>query len=349
MAESFFVLIEGGGDGGGGDGGPCFLSGTRIAAPQGSVCVENLTVGAMVLTASGESRPVRWLGHRSMDCSRYRDPTEVWPYRVQAGAFTDGMPKSDLWLSKHHALFVDGSLIQVKHLANGATIKQVPRYQVVYWHVELETHDILLAEGLPSESYLDVGNRSAFENGGKFIEAFPNFEPKRNADMCAPFVEEGPVVERARTYLLERAKALGYRLSDDPALHIVADGKRFEPEHLTATRCVFRLPSASSIELHCNSFVPAQVEPGSRDQRVLGVKVTGLEIDNLSIPLDRPEFFRDWYPLELDHDNRQFRWTRERQILPAGVRLVLLELGVPKERYWVQPADQDTDSLAAAS
>jgi hypothetical protein len=37
--------------------------------------------------------------------------------------------------------------------------------EVTYYHVELATHDVILADGLPCESYLDTGNRAAFEGG----------------------------------------------------------------------------------------------------------------------------------------------------------------------------------------
>ena len=86
------------------DGGsnPCFLTGTRIAAPDRVVCVEDLSVGSMVLTASGEARPVRWLGHRELESSRYADPAAVWPICITAGAFADKQPQRDLLVSPAH-------------------------------------------------------------------------------------------------------------------------------------------------------------------------------------------------------------------------------------------------------
>jgi hypothetical protein len=48
-------------------------------------------------------------------------------------------------------------------LINGQTIRQVEAAEVTWFHVELASHDILLANGLAAESYLDTGNRSAFE------------------------------------------------------------------------------------------------------------------------------------------------------------------------------------------
>ena len=53
--------------------------------------------------------------------------------------------------------------IPVGYLVNGATIAQVEVDEVSYWHVELDSHDVLIANNLPAESYLAMGNRGFFE------------------------------------------------------------------------------------------------------------------------------------------------------------------------------------------
>jgi hypothetical protein len=146
----------------------CYAAGTRILTTSGEVAVEALRVGQRVRTAAGEAKPISWIGHRSID-------GEVWPVRVQAHAFGPGRPHRDLWLSPDHAVLVDGDgegaapavLIPIRYLVNGATVCQERRDQVTYFHVELAMHDVLLAEGLPAESYLDTGNRAAFANGDR--------------------------------------------------------------------------------------------------------------------------------------------------------------------------------------
>jgi len=187
----------------------CYLRGTRILTPKGEVAIENLAIGDEVLTASGACRPVRWLGFRRVNCTKHPQPDAVWPVLVRAGAFADGAPRRDLWLSRKHAVFVDGALIPVEKLINESTIVQLPRSEVEYWHVELDAHDIVLAEGLAAESYLDTGNRTAFINGGAFIEAHPDFTPRHWADTCVPLVLKGPVLEAAKRGLEDRAAALG--------------------------------------------------------------------------------------------------------------------------------------------
>ncbi|MGE0420446.1 MAG: Hint domain-containing protein, partial [Acetobacteraceae bacterium] len=184
-------------------------AGTRIMTARGPVAVEALTIGDLLLTtgpAGDGIRPVRWIGWRSIDCTRHPAPDRVWPVRIPVGAFSPGVPARDLWLSPDHAVYVEGVLVPVKHLVDGVIIRQEPTDSVRYFHVELPYHDVLLAEGLACESYLDAGDRSNFENGGSVIRLHPDFARGLwEAGACAPLHVTGPVVERTRALLRERA------------------------------------------------------------------------------------------------------------------------------------------------
>jgi hypothetical protein len=186
----------------------CFAAGTRIATPAGELLVETLCIGDLVCTASGPTRMITWIGHRRVDCDRHADPASILPMRIATGAFAPGQPARDLLLSPDHAVFFDGALIPIKYLLNGDTVHQVPAREVTYFHIELEKHDIVLADGLPVESYLDTGSRSAFANGGGAIQLHPGFASSDSqtslrweADGHAPLVVSGPHVERARRVL----------------------------------------------------------------------------------------------------------------------------------------------------
>jgi len=316
----------------------CFLRGTRIRTVAGDKAVECLTIGESVLTASGEARPIRWIGSRGLDCRRHPKPSFVWPIRIETGAFGENLPARDLWMSPFHSILVEGVLVQVEKLVNGATIVQVPRERVEYWHVELESHDILLAEGLPAESYLDVGNRTGFVNGGDYLEAHPDFTPKQERETCVPVVKEGAVIEHAKAALLARAQALGYAFTDDADVHVMADGKRIDPLSLGETRLAFLLPAAGAcIELRCRSFVPAHINPENSDQRSLGICVARLQLDGVAVALeDESTFGLGWHALEGDLEGPHWRWCQERTQLPAGTRLVVIDL-YHRGRYWAEP------------
>ena len=124
-----------------------------------------IRIGDRVVTHAGTSRPVLWIGQRQLDLTRHPTPDSVRPIRIRADAFADGVPRRDLLVSPDHAVLRDGMLIPARLLLNGASIvRATGQRAITYYHIELETHDILLAENLPAESYLDTGNRGMFAN-----------------------------------------------------------------------------------------------------------------------------------------------------------------------------------------
>ena len=202
---------------------PCFATGTRIGTPDGPVAVERLREGRLVLTAAGPSAAITWIGHRPVDCLHHPAPATVWPVRVRAGAFGEHVPVLDLWLSPDHAIQAGGALIPIKHLINGTSVAQIPQDSVTYWHVELAHHAIILAEGMPVESYLETGARAAFANSGAVIALFPDFAARTwEAEGCAPLVVTGPALAAVRDLLA--ARALAHPEGDAPHPSGMADG-----------------------------------------------------------------------------------------------------------------------------
>jgi collagen type I/II/III/V/XI/XXIV/XXVII alpha len=121
--------------------------------------------------------------------------------RVARHAFGADRPRTDLLLSPDHAVLVEAVLIPIKCLINGRSIAQVSVDAVTYYHVELPEHDVLWADGLPAESYLDSGDRSNFGNGGEVMRLFPDFAGSAlvwEARGYAPLVVCGPEFEAAR-------------------------------------------------------------------------------------------------------------------------------------------------------
>ena len=161
----------GGSGGPPGTGGPgrCFLRGTRILTPRGEIPVEELAIGALVETLSG-ALPVKWIGRQ-----RFKKNTTSWhwsvaPIRVARFALSDQYPRRDLYLSPNHCLFIDGFLIAVQWLVNGASIALATiddHEEIDYLHIELETHEVIFAEGVPAETLLISNDREDFAN---FVE-----------------------------------------------------------------------------------------------------------------------------------------------------------------------------------
>ena len=186
---------------------PCFAAGTRILTATGEVPVETLCEGDLLPVQLHEGpQPITWIGHRSVDCRRHPTPCDVWPVRIAANVFAPGRPHHDLWLSPDHAVMVDDVLIPIKYLINGMSIVQVQVDAVTYYHVELARHDVILAEGMPTETFLDTGNRAAFANGGRVVALHPEFGAwVWDGAAGAPLIVTGPILDAVRGRVNARA------------------------------------------------------------------------------------------------------------------------------------------------
>jgi hypothetical protein len=305
----------------------CFVRGTRIRLARGEVMIEDIVVGDLAFTASGALRPVRWLGRRRLNASRHPAPSQIWPVLVEADAFAPGAPQRDLWLSPGHSVVFDSALIPISALVNGVTIRQVAQQTVEYWHLELDAHDIVLSEGLPSESFLDVGNRAAFENRDAFLELHPNFSPRDAFDTCLPLCLKGELVDRARLRLAARARALrgDCRIDALDELRVMADGRLIDPTSRDEDRALFELSlDARTIVLVSRVFVPARDVFGADDTRALGICLRSLKLDGETVELGSDELRSGWHQFEPSGPRR---WTDGAARLPAGVRRVEIEFG----------------------
>jgi hypothetical protein len=188
----------------------CFLAGTSIGTPAGETQVENLAVGDLVLTADGRAAPVKWVGIQTV-VSVFADPLRSFPIHISAGALGAGLPIRDLRVSPDHALFLDSVLVQAGALVNGTTIVRetaMPE-RFTYFHVELEDHALILAEGVPAETFLDTVTRQRFDNYAEY-EALYGDTGATIAEMDAPRIKSArqlPAALRAR--LAARAEAAG--------------------------------------------------------------------------------------------------------------------------------------------
>jgi len=299
----------------------CFAAGTLIRTMSGDVAVEKLAIGDIVVTASGEQRPIVWLGHRKVVSASLPNPRDAWPVRIAADAFGAGKPSRDLYVSPAHSICVDcvgEVMIEAQLLVNGATITREPVDEIDYWHVELETHEVLLANDLPAESYLAMRNREFFVEraGASFRSDFGD------ADFCRPRANDGPVLAAVRAQLEARAALLGYARESDPSLRLVVDGVDVAPIGAEGV-AVFLLPkSAQDVRLLSTTFVPSDDLGHNLDARRLGLCVQGLSLSDgratTQIALSEPALAEGFFPEE-GADGREWRWTRGELALPAGL------------------------------
>jgi hypothetical protein len=152
----------------------CFASGTQIATVCGEKLVESLSIGDLIHTDDGRCVPIKWIG-RQTSHKLFCGP-HMQPVRIRAGALGDGLPHSDLIVTADHGMIIDGLVINASALVNGTTIDWVPMAdlpdQVTYYHIETENHDVILANGAPAETFVDVAGRTAFDNYAEYLDLY---------------------------------------------------------------------------------------------------------------------------------------------------------------------------------
>jgi Hint domain len=206
-------------------------------------------------------------------------------------------------------------LIPVEFLVNHRSILWDDRAQeVTVYHLELDTHDVLVANGAPAESYRDDGNRWLFQNANTGWHLPP--QPP-----CAPVLTGGPIVDAAWRRLLDRAGPRpGVPLTDDPDLHLLVDGTRLDATTRTGEFHIFDLQHAPA-EVRLISHAAAPQELGlSRDPRSLGVALRRIVVRQgtrfRTFQADDTQMVEGFHAFEPDNG---FRWTDGDALLPLDI------------------------------
>ncbi len=152
----------------------CFAEGTLIATETGETVVERLQIGDPVRTEDGRIVPVKWIGRQAVN--KLFAGSRMEPVRIRAGALGGGLPHNDLTVTADHGMIVDGLVINASALVNGGSIDWVPLDElpdrVTYYHVETEDHDVILANGAPAETFIDIPGRVAFDNYQEYLDLY---------------------------------------------------------------------------------------------------------------------------------------------------------------------------------
>jgi glycosyltransferase involved in cell wall biosynthesis len=106
-------------------------------------------------------------------------------------------------------MYIDGALVPAGLLVNGRSILKAEHIdEVHYFHLELDAHDVIIAEGALSETFVDDDSRGMFHNAHEFRALYPDAPTNVPVLYCAPRVEDGTELEDFRRRLLGRARRL---------------------------------------------------------------------------------------------------------------------------------------------
>ena len=187
----------------------CFCAGTLIRTPDGDRPVETLRVGDPVSTLRGGAVPVRWIGLRRLSAAALRARPEFRPVRIRRDSFGEGLPRRDLRVSPQHRVLLSGwklellfgeerMLAPARHLVDGLAVTVEPAEDAVeYYHILCDAHEILISEGLPTESF----HPGAWSLGG--------LAPEARAELLAlfPALAEAPAARPAAAPCLRGREA----------------------------------------------------------------------------------------------------------------------------------------------
>ncbi|HTI79541.1 MAG TPA: Hint domain-containing protein, partial [Acetobacteraceae bacterium] len=224
---------------------------------------------------------------------------------------------------------------------------------VTYYHVALDHHSILIAEGLPAESYINTGNGSLFANSPMPLVLHPDLtdaaiHPTREAASCAPFASAEADVRPVWQHVADRSARLGYPVvnratTTDAGLHLLSGTKRVESILTDTDRALFVLPPGlSEVQIVSRAEPPSEARPWLEDCRRLGVRINRIILRDgcelYEIPLDDPRLTDGWWAVERDGRSIS-RWTNGCALLPLSEpsRFTILEIQLAGTMIYASP------------
>lgn len=200
--------------------GLCFCSYTQIRTISGDVSVQDLNIGDIVITSTGEEKPIKWIGRKNIRLKGNVLDKKVTPVRIKRHALGDNLPTRDLFVSPAHGIAFDVKtrdiffqekykrvMVRAGDLINETTIFQDPMHAFTYWHIELSEHALLIANGALAVSFIDNGERETFHSF-KGIPQQKNgfFSPKQK--VIAPRIKRGRDLRSIKKLLREQEKII---------------------------------------------------------------------------------------------------------------------------------------------
>jgi hypothetical protein len=159
----------------------CYAKGSKILTPNGNIPIEDLKAGDNVISRGQIKgvtcnvrdpavKPILWISKFTLanlsNLSR--------PICIQKNALGENTPFEDLYVSPDHRILLGNLAVTAKELVNGKTIVQTfDQNTVTYYHLELDHHSVVIANGVLAETYVDRKTRQVFESSPRFVPPEP--------------------------------------------------------------------------------------------------------------------------------------------------------------------------------
>jgi hypothetical protein len=176
---------------------PCFCPGTKIKTPCGDRLIEELSIGDVVTTYFSGTSKIKWIGFSPQSQDNIKKNPLISPVIIDTDALDDGSPNSPLMVSPGHSVYLKGVLVPTWRLINDTSIYQALCHKdILYIHLELDHHDLLLSNGSWTESFLDEVPRWWFKNFHEYNSLYPKHRDQ--IQPCARQVRDGYELEAIR-------------------------------------------------------------------------------------------------------------------------------------------------------
>jgi hypothetical protein len=142
----------------------CLTEGTLIDTSEGPVAVENLRPGDTIINLDGAHVALRRVFRRRFTGADLGAAPNLRPVRIMAGSMGHGLPRRDLLVSRQHRMLVSSRITrrvlqETEVLVAAVKLTGLPGIfvdetvsEVTYFHLLFDRHEIVYAEGAPTES-----------------------------------------------------------------------------------------------------------------------------------------------------------------------------------------------------
>lgn len=142
----------------------CVCRGTRIRTARGTLPVEALREGDGITRTDGSIATLRRVFRAEFQRDALEANANLRPVRIASGALGRGLPERDLLVSRHHRMLVVSKIAQrmfgtFEVLVPACKLTALPGISVdeaveavEYYHLLFDRHELVFAEGAPTES-----------------------------------------------------------------------------------------------------------------------------------------------------------------------------------------------------